>query len=149
MDLNSTVSTSRKKFQKSQEEIKRQSPYDRWWQNHKETKSYYDKGHFLPEEEFFGGRTSSVKTRPWKHQRGCFLILKSLNSDNLQRRLQESIKGLGSFKELWKFFRMQAQRRRQSKNTKIFSEHMPVKKNSQDEWLLRGSWPIYRLANGY
>ena len=35
-----------------------------------------------------------------KHLRGCFLILKSLNSDNLRRKLQESIIALGSLKEL-------------------------------------------------
>jgi len=82
------------------------SLYDRRWQSPKETESYYGKGHFLPEEKFFRRRTSSVKTPPWKHQRRCFFILKSLNNDNLQRRLQESIIALGSFKELWKFFRM-------------------------------------------
>ena len=119
------------------------------WQSFKETEPYYGKSHFLPEEKFSGGWTSSVKTRPWKHLRGCFFILKSLNSDNFRRRLQESIIALDSFKELWKLFRMQAGRRRQSKNSKSSSEHMPVKKNSQDEWLLRGPWPINRLPNGH
>ena len=96
---------------------------------------------------FSRGWTSSVKTRPWKHLKGCFLILKSLNSDNLWRRLQESIKALGFFKELWKFFRTHALEGKQSKWS--FSEHMPAKENSQDEWLLSGAWPIYRLVNGY
>ena len=31
-------------------------------QSHKGTKSYYDEGYFLPEEEFFRGRTSCFKT---------------------------------------------------------------------------------------
>jgi len=31
--------------------------------SYKETKFYYGKGHFLTEEEFFRGRTSSVKKR--------------------------------------------------------------------------------------
>jgi len=30
------------------------------------------KGHFLPEEKFSEGWTSSVKIQPWKHQRKCF-----------------------------------------------------------------------------
>jgi len=47
------------------------------------------------------------------------------------------------------FFRMQAWKRKQSKNSKGSLEHMPVKENSQDEWLLSDSWPIYRLANGH
>jgi len=117
----------KKEVSKVQEAIKRQSLYDWWWQSHKKIKSYYGKGHFLPEKEFFRRRTSSVKTWPWKHLRRCFLILKSLNNDNLRRRLQESIITLGSFKEPWKFFRMQAWRRRQSKNPKGSSEHLPIK----------------------
>ena len=63
------------------------SLHNQRWQSFKETEPYHDKGHFLPEEKFYGGWTSSVKTRPWKHMKGCFLILKSLNSDNLRRRL--------------------------------------------------------------
>jgi len=118
-------------------------------QSHKGTKSYYGEGYFLPGEEFFRGRTSSVKTRPWNHLRGCLLILKSPNSDSLRRRLQESIIALGSFKEPWKFFRMQAWRRRQSKNPKGSLEHLPMNENSQDEWLLKGSWYVYKLPNGH
>jgi len=46
-----------------------------------------------------------VENHPSRHGyesilKGCFLILESLNSDNLRRRLQKSIKALGSFKEL-------------------------------------------------
>jgi len=84
-------------LQKFQEEIKRQSLFiigdDKTSRKH-----YHGKSHFLPEEKFSGGWTLSVKTRPWKHQRRCFFILKSLKSDNLWRRLQESIKASGSLK---------------------------------------------------
>ena len=108
----------------------------------KEIKSYYRKGYFLPKEEFFRGRTSSLKTQPWKHLRGCFLILKSLNSDNLRRRLQESIIALGLFKELWKFFRMQAWRRGQSKNP-IGSSSTYLWRKNQSRWMTVKSLMAY------
>ena len=108
------------------------------WQSFKETEPYHGKRHFLPEKSSL--EVGHHPTRPWKHLKGCLLILKSLNSDNLRRRLQESIEALGSFKELWKFFRAHALEGEQSRRSS--SEHMLVKESSQDEWLLRGSWPI-------
>ena len=71
--------------------------HGRGWQNFRETEPYHDKSQFLPEEEFSKSWTSFVKARPWKHLKQCFLILKSLNSDNLRRRLKESMEALGSF----------------------------------------------------
>jgi len=94
---------------------------------------------FLPEGELSRSWTSSVKAQP--HLKQYLLILKSLNSDNLQRRLKESMKALSSF---------------------CPSEHMPLKgrwtiktksfracarKRKQSRWMtVKRLRPVYRLA---
>jgi len=95
----------------------------------------------LTQKKFSRRWTSFIKARPWKHLKRCFLILKSLNSDNLQRRLKESIEALVSFCSSEHMPLKEAFEEEQSRWSS--SEHMLVKENSQDEWLL---WPIYRLA---
>ena len=85
---------SGKRFQKDQET---ESLHGWGWQNFRETEPYHGKSQFLPEEEFSRSWTSFVKTRLWKQLKLCFLILKSLNSDNLWKRLKESSKVLNSF----------------------------------------------------
>jgi len=123
------------------------SLHGRWWQSFKETEPYHDKDHFLHEEKFSRSWTSFIKARPWKHLKRCCLILKSLNNDNFWRRLQENIEALGSFCSSEHMPFKEALEGEQSRRSS--SEHMSAKENSQDEWLLGGSWPIYRLANGH
>ena len=66
-----------------------------------------------------------------KHLKRCLLILKSLNSDNLQRRLQESIEDLGYF---WSSEHMPLKEALEGELSRwSSSEHMPTKENSQDE----------------